>query len=60
MTVAALSVFGWVVVIGLVVVVIGTIVYWLRPKASPEALQEHELHEDEREKPVDSQRLRPF
>lgn len=34
MMLAALTVFGWVIVIGLAVVVIGSIIYWVRPKST--------------------------
>jgi hypothetical protein len=53
MTLAALTVLGWIIVIGLAVAVIGTIIYWVRPKPSAESLEEHEQIEAERRQQPD-------
>ena len=44
---AALTVFGWVIVIGLAVVVVGSIIYWVRPKSTRAAAEDQELERDE-------------
>jgi hypothetical protein len=43
----ALTVFGWVIVIGLAVVVVGSVVYWVRPKSTDAAAEAHELADAE-------------
>jgi hypothetical protein len=43
----SLTVFGWVIVIGLAVVVVGSIIYWVRPKSTAAATEDHELEADE-------------
>jgi hypothetical protein len=43
----ALTVFGWVIVIGLAVVVVGSIIYWVRPKSTRAAAEDHELERAE-------------
>ena len=43
----ALTVFGWVIVIGLAVVVVGSVIYWVRPKATRSAAEAQELAEAE-------------
>jgi hypothetical protein len=48
MTLAALSVLGWVVVILLIAAVVGTIVYWVKPKSSAAAQEDRDLTEMER------------
>ena len=53
MTLAALTVLGWIIVIGLAVAVIGTIIYWVRPKPSAESVEEHEQMEAERRRHQD-------
>jgi hypothetical protein len=59
MTVAALTVLGWIVVIGLAVVVIGTAVYLIRPKPTADELEEHELAEAERRRHPDPPGMSP-
>jgi hypothetical protein len=44
----ALTVLGWIIVIGLAVAVVGSVIYWVRPKPTPEQLEEHQLAEAER------------
>jgi flagellar motor component MotA len=53
MTFAALTILGWIIVIGLVGAVIGTIVYYVRPKPSAEKLEEHAQMEAERRRDPD-------
>jgi hypothetical protein len=43
----ALTVFGWVIVIGLVVVVVGSVIYWVRPKTTRASAEAHELADAE-------------
>jgi hypothetical protein len=43
----ALTVFGWVIVIGLAVVVVLSIIYWVRPKSTDAAPEAQELAETE-------------
>ncbi len=43
----ALTVFGWVIVIGLAVVVIVSIIYWVRPKSTRAEVEAHELADAE-------------
>jgi hypothetical protein len=43
----ALTVFGWVLVIALVFVVVGSIVYWVRPKSTGAAAEAQELAQGE-------------
>ena len=43
----ALTAFGWVIVIGLAVVVIGSVIYWLRPKSTRGGAEAHELSDAE-------------
>ena len=43
----ALTVFGWVIVIGLAVVVVGSIIYWVRPKSTRAAAEAQDLAESE-------------
>jgi hypothetical protein len=46
-TLGALTVFGWVIVIGLIVVVVGTVIYWVRPKTTRAEAEAQELGEAE-------------
>ena len=59
MTVAALTVLGWIIVGGLAVALVGTIVYWVRPKPTAEKLEEHELAEAERRRHSDPPGMSP-
>jgi hypothetical protein len=43
----ALTVFGWVIVIGLAVVVVGSIIYWVRPKSTRAGVEAQELADAE-------------
>ena len=52
MTFAALTILGWIIVIGLAVAVIGTIIYYVRPKPSLEQVEEHrEMEAEHRQHP---------